>query len=100
MATRSQQLAARRAELVALCAEQRFLVAEDIARLKSAETLGVVPAYVAQHKRTALIAAGLAAGFLATRPAWAVGIVTAGVSAYKFARKTLPVLGWKGFEVH
>ena len=100
MGTKSGMLAARRAELVARCAEQRALIAHDFVMLKSPETLGVVPAYVTEHKKTALIVAGVAAGFLATKPKWAVGLVTAGVSLYKFAQKLLPVLRWKGFEVH
>ena len=100
MGTKSGMLAARRAELVARCAEQRVLIAHDFAMLKSPETLGVVPAYVTEHKKTALIVAGVAAGFLATKPKWAVGLVTAGGSLYKFARRALPVLRWKGFEVH
>lgn len=100
MGTKPGMLAARRAELVARCAEQRALIAHDFAMLKSPETLGVVPAYVTEHKKTALIVAGVAAGFLATKPKWAVGLVTAGVSLYKFAQRALPVLRWKGFEVH
>ena len=100
MGTKSGMLAARRAELVARCAEQRALIAHDFAMLKSPETLGVVPAYVTEHKKTALIVAGVAAGFLATKPKWAVGLVTAGVSLYTVARRALPVLRWKGFEVH
>lgn len=100
MAINTETLAARRAALVARCAEQRALIAHEVAVLKSPETLGVVPAYVGAHKKTALIVAGVAAGFLATKPKWAVGLVTAGVSLYKFAQKALPVLRWKGFEVH
>jgi hypothetical protein len=100
MSNKSQELAARRAALVARCAEQRAIVAHEFAVLKSPETLGVIPAYLGQHKKAALIVAGVAAGFLATKPKWAVGIVTAGVSLYKFAQKALPVLRWKGFEVH
>lgn len=93
-------LAARRAALVERCAEQRALMASEFALLKSPQTLGVVPAYVAEHKKAAMIAAGVALGFLATKPKWAVGVVTAGVSLYKFAQRALPVLRWKGFEVH
>ncbi|MEH6435257.1 hypothetical protein [Massilia sp. DD77] len=96
----AQELAARRTALVAECAAQRAVVAHEFAVLKSPETLGVVPAYVSEHKKTALIVAGVAAGFLATKPKWAVGVVTAGVSLYKFAQRMLPVLRWKGFEVH
>ena len=93
-------LAARRAALVARCADQRSLIAHDVASLSSPETLGVIPAYASRHKKTALIVAGVAAGLFITRPKWAVGTVTAGVSLYKFAQKLLPVLRWKGFEVH
>ena len=100
MGTNSETLAARRKALVERCAEQRAIVAHEFATLKSPETIGVVPAYVSEHKKTALIVAGVAAGFLATKPKWAVGLVTAGVSAYKFAQRVLPVLRWKGFEVH
>ena len=97
---KSEELAARRSALVARCAQQRALIAHEVAVLKSPETLGLVPAYVSEHKKTALIVAGVAAGFLVTKPKWAVGLVTAGVSLYKFAQRALPVLRWKGFEVH
>jgi hypothetical protein len=100
MASESRELAARREALVARCADQRALVAQEVAMLSSPQTLGLIPAYAARHKKTALIVAGVAAGLFITRPKWAVGTVTAAVSAYKFAQKMLPVLRWKGFEVH
>lgn len=100
MSTGSQILAARRAALVERCAEQRTIVAQEIANLRSPETVGVIPAYLAEHKKAALIAAGVAAGLLATKPKWVVGLATAGVSLYKFTQRALPVLRWKGFEVH
>ena len=100
MASDATDLAARREALVARCADQRALMSHEAATLSSPETLGLIPAYVLQHKKVALIAAGVAAGLFITRPKWAVGSVTAAVSAYKFAQKILPVLRWRGFEVH
>lgn len=100
MASKSLELAARREALVARCADQRARVAQEVAMLGSPQTLGLIPAYAARHQKTALIVAGVAAGLFITRPKWAVGSVTAAVSLYKFAQKLLPVLRWKGFEIH
>lgn len=100
MASKPSELAARREALVARCADQRIAVAHDVAALSSPDTLGLVPAYALRHQKAALVVAGIAAGLFITRPKWAVGTVTAAVSAYKFAQKLLPVLRWKGFEVH
>ncbi|MDK6076408.1 hypothetical protein [Massilia varians] len=100
MASKSLGLAQRREALVARCADQRAQVAQEVAMLSSPQTLGLIPAYAARHQKTALIVAGVAAGLFLTKPKWAVGTVTAVVSAYKFAQKLLPVLRWRGFEVH
>lgn len=100
MASKSRQLAERREALVARCADQRAQMAQEVAMLSSPQTLGLIPAYAARHRKTALIVAGVAAGLFITKPKWAVGTVTAVVSTYKFAQKMLPVLRWKGFEVH
>jgi len=99
MAPRSE-LAARREALVARCADQRALMAHEVATLASPDTLGLLPAYALRHKKAALVVAGVAAGLFITRPKWAVGAVTAAVSAYKFAQKLLPVLRWRGFDIH
>ncbi len=99
MASESE-LAARREALVARCADQRAQVAYDVYSLSSPESLGLIPAYALRHKKAALIAGGIAAGLVLTKPKWLVGSVTAVVSAYTFAQKLLPVLRWKGFEVH
>ena len=100
MASKPQDLAARREALVAKCADQRAQLAQEVAMLSSPQTLGLIPAYAARHRQTALIVAGVAAGLFLTKPKWAVGSVTAVVSAYKFAQRLLPVLRWRGFEVH
>ena len=100
MASSSLELAARREALVARCADGRAQLAHEVAMLSSPQTLGLIPAYAARHRKTALIVAGVAAGLVLTKPKWAVGSVTAAVSLYKFAQKLLPVLRWKGFEVH
>ena len=100
MPTKSLELAARREALVARCADQRALMAHEVAMLSSPQTLGLIPAYAARHQKTALIVAGVAAGLFITKPKWAVGSVTAVVSAYKLAQKLLPVLRSKGVEVH
>lgn len=93
-------LSARREALVARCADQRALLAHDVATLSSPDTLGLIPAYALRHRKTALIVGGVAAGLFLTKPKWAVGTVTAAVSAYKFAQRMLPVLRWKGFDIH
>ena len=100
MASDSLSLAARREALVARCADQRALLAHEYEQLASPQTLGAIPAYAIRHKKAALIVGGVAAGLFITRPKWAVGTVTAVVSAYQFAQKLLPVLGWRGFEIH
>jgi len=100
MASKSTALAARREALVAHCADQRAQVAQEVAMLSSPQTLGLIPAYAVRHRKTALIVAGVAAGLFIVKPKWAVGSATAVISAYKFAQKLLPVLRWKGFEVH
>ncbi|MCD2518157.1 hypothetical protein LQ564_17745 [Massilia sp. G4R7] len=100
MASDSPSLAARREALVARCGDQRALLAHEYEQLASPQTLGLIPAYAIRHKKAALIVGGVAAGLFITRPKWAVGSVTAVVSAYKFAQKLLPVLGWRGFEIH
>ena len=61
MASKSTDLAARREALVARCADQRALVAQEVAMLSSPQTLGLIPAYAARHRKTALIVAGVAA---------------------------------------
>ena len=93
-------LAARRRLLAAQCAEQRAMMAHDVALLRHPAEMGGAPAFVAQHKTSLLAVAGLGLGFLVTKPKWVVGAVTGAVSAYKLAQKVLPVLGWRKFEVH
>ncbi|MGH8852796.1 MAG: hypothetical protein ACREWI_00800 [Telluria sp.] len=100
MAYKSRQLAARREALVERCTNQRAELAQDVAMLGSPEVLGIVPAYALRHRRAVLVAGGVAAGLLLVRPKWAATTATAAVSLYRFARKMLPVLRWKGFEVH
>ncbi len=96
----NETLAARRRLLAAQCAEQRALMAHDVALLRHPAELGGAPGYVAQHKTAVLAAAGLGLGFLITKPKWVVGVVTGALSAYKLAQKVLPVLGWRKFEIH
>lgn len=93
-------LAARRRLLAAQCAEQRALMAHDVALLRHPAELGGAPGFVAQHKTAFLTAAGLGLGFMVTKPQWVVGVVTGVVSVYKLAQKVLPVLGWRKFEIH
>jgi hypothetical protein len=99
MATKLER-AARRRLLAAQCAEQRAMMAHDVALLRTPSAMGGATGYVAQHKTAILTAAGLGLGFLVTKPKWVVGAVTAGLSAYKLAQQVLPVLGWRKFEVH
>lgn len=94
------ELDARRRLLAAQCAEQRAMMAHDVALLRHPAEMGGATGYVAQHKTAFLTAAGLGLGILVTKPKWVVGVVTAGLSAYKLAQQLLPVLGWRKFEVH
>lgn len=100
MKAKTDTLAARRAALVERCADQRAQVACEYASLASPATLGVVPALLNRHRKTALVAAGVAAGLFIVRPKWAAGIATGAVSAYQLAQRLLPMLRWKGFEIH
>ncbi|UVW29477.1 hypothetical protein [Massilia sp. H6] len=100
MNSKTDTLAARRAALVERCADQRAQVAYGYASLASPAALGTIPAVMVEHRKTALVAAGVAAGLFIFRPKWAVGIATGAMSAYQLARRLLPVLRWKGFEVH
>jgi hypothetical protein len=96
----NETLAARRRLLAAQCAEQRSMMAHDVALLRHPADMGGAPAFVAQHKTSLLAAAGLGLGFLVTKPKWVVGVATGALSAYKLAQKVLPVLGWRKFEIH
>lgn len=93
-------LAARREALVERCADQRAELAQEVSMLGSPEVLGVIPSYATRHAKTALVVAGVAAGLFLVRPKWAVATATAVVSLTTFARRMLPLLRWKGFEVH
>ena len=93
-------LAARREALVARCADQRAALAHDMAQLTAPDTLGLIPAYAVRHRKAALLAAGVAAGLFIFRPKWAVGVATGAVSAYTLAQRLLPILRWRGFEIH
>jgi hypothetical protein len=100
MNAKARALAERREALLARCADQRAQVAQQFAILRSPEALGALPAYLNRHKKTALTAAGVAAVLFVLKPKWTVGIATGAVSLYKLAQRALPILKWKGFEVH
>lgn len=100
MADSVQLLKARRDALVERCSDQRAQLAQNVAALSSPDTFGVVPAVLYRHRKTALVAAGVAAGLFVVRPGWAVGIATGAMSAYQLVMRLLPVLRWKGLEVH
>ena len=100
MSTQPEPLAVRRRLLAAECAAQRAQMAHDVTLLRTPSAMGGTTAYVAQHKKAILTAAGVGLGILVTKPTWVVGAVTAGLSVYKLAQKVLPVLGWRKFEVH
>jgi beta-lactamase superfamily II metal-dependent hydrolase len=100
MSAKAQDLAARRAALLARCDDQRAQLAQECAALGSGDALGLVPAFLNRHRKAALLTTGVAAGLFLTRPKWAVGIATGAVSAYQLAQRLLPLLRWKGFEIH
>jgi hypothetical protein len=96
MSNEHKPLAARRAELVAQCEQQRQQVRQEFAELKapvSADGLRTyLRTYLATHRKMLLGVAGVALGLVATRPKRLLSLAAAGMSVYKVARGVLPLL--------
>jgi hypothetical protein len=91
MKTEPTPLAARRAALVAQCAQQRVDLAHDLHALRT-PLGGGVRAWLGAHKTTLLGAGGVVLGLVATRPRRLLSLAATGLSVYKIARNLLPLL--------
>lgn len=86
-------LAVRRAHLVAECARQRGDMADQLNALKApAEHIGAAGSFLAEHRKSVLAGAGLAAGLLLARPKWVLGLAAGGMSAWKLVQNALPMV--------
>jgi hypothetical protein len=91
MNNRPVPLAQRRAELVELCAMQRSYLAQECEALRSPFS-GGVSGWLTSNKTMALAVAGVALGLVVTRPKKLLSLAAGGLSAWKVARKVLPML--------
>ena len=91
MSTETPPLAARRAELIAQCEQQRHEVRHEFAGLKAPVSADGVRSYLATHRKMLLGVAGVALGLVATRPKRLLSLAAAGMSVYKIARNLLPL---------
>lgn len=91
MNNRPASLAQRRAELVELCALQRTWLAQECETLR-APFSGGVGGWLGSNKKMTLALAGVALGLLVTRPKKLLSLAAGGLSAWKVARKVLPML--------
>lgn len=85
-------LAARRAALVAQCAQQRTEAADDVNALVAPLNPGGLRQYLGSNLKIPLTIAGVVLGMVATKPARALPILTAGLSLWKLASTVLSLL--------
>ncbi len=88
-------LAARRAQLVAECAQQRSALAREVSTLRAPTMLtgGGIMQYLASGKlKLPLTIAGVVLGMIATRPSRAMPMLAAGLSLFKVVASLLPML--------
>lgn len=91
MSNSVKQLAARRAELVAQCGQQRAAVAEEVALLRSPFSLdGVLR--LASRNKLMLALAGAALGVVATRPRRLLALAAGALPVLRLVRSVLPLL--------
>jgi hypothetical protein len=88
----STHLAARRAQLIAQCAQQRESVAQELAVLRSPFSLDGLRARLPANNKLLLAVAGVALGLAATRPKRMLALAAGGLSLLKAVRKVLPLL--------
>jgi hypothetical protein len=96
MSNEHQPLAARRAELVAECEQQRQAIRQELAALTSPVSADGIRtrllSYLGSHRHRLLGVAGVALGLAATRPQRLLSLAGAGMSMWKLARGVLPLL--------
>ena len=85
-------LAARRALLIAQCAQQRAEAANDFNALVEPIQAGGLRQYFGSNLKLPLTIAGVVLGMIATKPARALPVLTAGLSLWKLARGVLALL--------
>jgi len=91
MSHSTDQLAARRAELIAQCGAQRGAVAQELALLRSPFSLDGVLRLAARNKLL-LAAAGIALGVAATRPRRLLALAAGALPVLRMVRTVLPLL--------
>jgi hypothetical protein len=92
MSNSTAHLAARRAQLIEQCAQQRESVAQDLAVLRSPFSLDGLRARLGANKKLLLAVAGVALGVVATRPKRLLALAARGLSLLQVVRKVLPLL--------
>jgi hypothetical protein len=92
MSNSAAHLAARRAQLIEQCAQQRASVAHELAALRSPFSLGGLRARLGANNKLLLAVAGVALGLAATRPKRMLALAASGLSLLKAVRKVLPLL--------
>jgi hypothetical protein len=91
MSNDPKELAARREQLIAHCAEQRTAIARELAVVADAVSPGGIRRYLTQHK-VPLALAGVALGLAMARPKRVLPLLTAGLSAWKMVQRVLPLV--------
>jgi hypothetical protein len=92
MSNNMTALAERRAQLIEQCQAQRACLAQEVAALRSPLSLGALRGRLAVNPRIVLAAAGIAAGFVLTRPRRMLALAGRGATLLGAARKLLPLL--------
>lgn len=87
-----KQLAARRAELIEQCAGQRAYLAGELAQLRSPFSLDGLRGRFGANNKLLLAVAGVALGFVATRPRRLLSLAARGLSLLRTVRSFLPML--------
>jgi hypothetical protein len=86
-------LAARRAQLIDLCAQQRGDIADALNLLQApAERISGAAGFLHRHRKTLLAGAGLLFGLVLARPGKVLGLVASGASVWKLAQAALPTV--------
>ena len=86
-------LAARRAELVDRCAEQRTALAVELQSLRPSNALGhPLAGYVVGHKKLVLGALGATLGLALMRRKRLLAVAASGMSAWRMAQSGLAML--------
>jgi hypothetical protein len=87
-------LAARRAELIERCAEQRTGLVHEVQSLRPSSVLGhPVAGYLVGHKKLALGALGAGLGLMLARRKRVLALAGSAMSAWRMAQGGLAMLG-------